>query len=72
LANGRVLLAQIQYNQRGGGVRISGWAETRNKFLDFKNALETGGTVRNIVSPISNIIKETNLQFSLDGTVQNQ
>lgn len=72
LAEGRVLLAQIRYSKKDGEVRISGWAGTRNNFLDFKNTLETEGGVRNIISPINNVIKETNIQFSLDGIVQNQ
>ncbi len=71
LAEGHVLLTQIQYHQNGGEAHIEGWAETRNNFLDFKNILETEGGLQNIVSPINNIIKETNIQFTLSATLQN-
>lgn len=71
LAQGRVLLTQIQYQQTSGGIQIAGWAQTRSDFLDFKNALETSKEINNIISPINNVIKETNIQFTLSGTIQN-
>ncbi len=71
LAEGRVLLTQIQYHQGGGEVRIAGWAETRNNFLDFKNVLEAQKEINNIISPINNVIKEKNIEFILSGTAQN-
>lgn len=49
----------------GGNVSISGFARTRKSLLDFENALRDSGFFQTIDSPISNIIKEVDIRFTI-------
>lgn len=50
-------------------ISVSGFAATRNDLLDFEGRLRSSGRFQDITSPLSNIIRETDIEFSLRGTL---
>ncbi len=54
----------------GGKVTIQGTAATRRDLLNFEAALRTDGGLQDISSPLSNIIRETAINFSIEGTLK--
>ena len=46
-------------------VTISGIAPSREELLSFRQALEENSSFKNIDLPVSNFVKETNIQFTL-------
>lgn len=46
-------------------IALKGRARTRSSFLSFVKTLEDSGEFKQIHSPISNLLKETDLEFSL-------
>ncbi len=47
-------------------VFFQGYAPTREAFLAFIEKLKTGGIYKNIVSPIQNIVKPVDIEFSIN------
>lgn len=55
-----------------GEVRMAGGAQTRRDLLDFERALRESDIFHEITSPLSNIVKESNIMFSLRGTLKKE
>lgn len=53
--------------RKDGNFSISGVAETRRSLLNFEGALRDSGKFQDISSPLSNIIPERNIHFTLQG-----
>lgn len=51
-------------------VAINGRAETRDNLLDYEKTLREKGWFQAINSPLSNIIRETNINFVLEGKLK--
>lgn len=58
--------------KQDGSFLISGNAPTRDDLLSFEEALRSSGRFQEISSPLSNIIKKTNLSFTIQGSVKDQ
>lgn len=52
-----------------GIVSISGRAASRRDLLSYEQGLRSSGWFQELASPLSNIVQETNVQFSLRGTL---
>jgi hypothetical protein len=46
-------------------IKFSGESISRDLFLEFKNNLEESGIFREVVSPVSNLLEERNIEFNL-------
>lgn len=55
-----------------GIVLISGTASTRRNLLAFEKEMRKSGRFLEISSPLSNIVEETNAQFTIRGTLKEQ
>jgi hypothetical protein len=63
-----VKITQLIYgNDTVGGrkINIIGTAATRDSLLSFRRALEDDDAFKNVDLPISNFVKDTNIQFNL-------
>ena len=64
-----VAINSIAYGSvsKGGSktVLLSGQAKTRDNFLAFEKNLEDSGDFKKITSPVSNLLRDADLQFSL-------
>ena len=49
----------------GGEAALSGFAQKREQFLIFKETLEKSPIFNNVVSPLSNLTRQTDVNFSL-------
>lgn len=56
--------------QREGGIVISGYAYTRNNLLDFEKKLRDSGRFQQIVSPLSNIVRDADILFTIQGALK--
>ena len=64
-----ISLSKIDVNQDTKTLTVSGYSETRADFLAFKNSLENDPLFTNIESPVSNILKQTAIDFTLQITL---
>lgn len=55
-----------------GDISITGTAATRKALLDFETLLKNSTYVEDISSPLSNIIRETNIRFTLQGKLKQE
>jgi|SRR3989338_6586838 len=53
-----------------GGVLLNGKADTRKTLLEFENALKNSPYLDTISSPLSNVIRESNINFSIQGNLK--
>ncbi|TSC69436.1 MAG: hypothetical protein G01um101466_33 [Parcubacteria group bacterium Gr01-1014_66] len=53
--------------KKNGQMEFTGTATTRNDLLAFEEILRKSGMFQEILSPISNIIRERDIQFTLKG-----
>ncbi len=53
-----------------GSITIAGNAAARNDLLAFEQYLRDSSRFRDLASPLTNIIKEANIDFNLRGTVK--
>jgi len=58
-----VYLTSLSYQKENSQVILQGYAQTREGLLEFKKSLESQKEVKNLDSPISNLIKSTNIDF---------
>ena len=49
----------------GGKITVAGRALSRTSLRDFSKRLEARGEFKKVISPVSNFLKEENLEFSL-------
>jgi len=59
-----VYLSNFSYNLSINKINLSGWAESRDKLINFKNSLEESAFFVNLESPLSNLIKQNDINFS--------
>ncbi len=59
-----VYLTGFNYQKTGGKLDISGHARTRDDLLLFESRLEQSDYFAEVESPLSNIIKQTDINFS--------
>jgi len=53
-----------------GSVMISGFAETRDDLLDFQKRLKDSQILETVVFPISDIIRSTDIHFTMNGKLK--
>lgn len=58
--------------RKNGEVLLAGIAATRKNLLDFESALRDSGLFQDISSPLSNIIREQNINFAMEGKFKAQ
>ena len=59
-----VYLTNFSYRLFDNKINLSGWAENRDKLINLKNSLEESVFFVNLDSPLSNLIKQTDINFS--------
>lgn len=69
---GTVLSIQRLSVQSSREVEIRGFASTRGDLLAFEESLRRSDIFHSIVSPLSNIIKETDITFSIQGQLRQE
>lgn len=71
IASPAVKLSQFDFSRLGDGgtIKLSGMADTRQALSDFRDALEKDGSFVAINLPISSLIKNVDVLFSLDLTL---
>lgn len=62
-----ITLTQLSLNQESEEIQINGLALLRDDFLRFKNNLENSQILTELVSPVSNLIKREDVNFTLSG-----
>lgn len=65
----KVVINQFQVTQEQNVLRLLGRAQDRESFLLFKENLESDELFADVLSPIENILNKTNINFSLNITV---
>lgn len=55
---------------RNGGITITGFAATRDNLLALEQFLRDSSRFQDIASPLTNIIQETDINFSFKGTLK--
>lgn len=55
--------------EKDGSVRMAGNARTRRGLLDFERRLRDSGKLQEISSPLSNLIRETDINFTIRGKI---
>jgi len=58
-----VYLANFSYQEDKGIISINGWANTRENLLVFEKSLEESAFFTEIESPLSNLLKQSNIDF---------
>lgn len=61
-----VNLRQVSIIQKNNTLKLSGYAATRSAFLEFKDNLTESPIFTTVDSPISNLLKQEDIQFTLD------
>lgn len=56
--------------KNGGNVVMNGFAKTRDNMLTFETFLRKGGTFQEITFPLSNIAKQFDINFTLQGKLK--
>lgn len=58
--------------KKGGDVVMNGFANTRDNLLIFETSLRAGGTFQEITFPLSNITKQFDINFTLQGKLKSE
>lgn len=66
-----IAISNVSVNKTGD-IAIQGKAATRDNLLKFEERLRESGKFQKIFTPLSNIIRETNISFSLQGKLKSQ
>jgi Tfp pilus assembly protein PilN len=71
LASGGVVLKEERFSRKGDGgtIQISGVASTRQSLADFRDSIEADDNFTNVDLPISSLIKDRDLLFSMQITI---
>lgn len=64
--NSSIVISGLEI-KKGGKIQVTGVAATRQELLGFEKRLRDSGLLQEISFPISNIIKETNINFVMQG-----
>ena len=60
-------LHNLQFDKEGQTIFITGLAQTRDDFLNLQTKLEESDLITKIKFPISNLLYQTNINFTLEG-----
>lgn len=60
----------LEINKKTKKVRIDGFAETRNDYLDLINSLEQDENLSDLKSPLENLLSKEDINFSISFTYQ--
>ncbi len=60
-----ITIQHVNFNSDQKEISIDGHAETRDKFLKFKKALEESNLIKKVNSPISNLLHQVDFNFTL-------
>lgn len=64
---GKIFFSQISYKSRKE-ISIGGFSPTRNDLLAFEKKISGHEFLKNAASPITNIVKESNINFTIKAT----
>jgi len=67
-----VILTSFSYQKESNQVSLQGKAQTRENLLVFKKALESQPGIKDLNSPISNLIKSTNIDYYFSFNLTNK
>lgn len=67
-----VIISTIELNKTSDKFSIAGTAKYREDFISLKENLETSDIVFNLSSPLSNLLHQEDLKFSLSGNLKEQ
>ncbi len=59
-----VYLINFSYRASNDQINITGWARNRDKLLSFENSLKDSMYFEDVDSPLSNLIKQSDINFS--------
>jgi Tfp pilus assembly protein PilN len=59
-----VYLINFSYQASNNQIKISGWAKNRDRLLAFENSLKEVSYFEEVQSPLSNLIKQADINFS--------
>jgi len=62
-----IKLTRFKFDKNNNSFEIFGWALKRNDFLNFKENLEKNSMISELNSPLSNLLLQENINFSLNG-----
>lgn len=62
--NNRISISSISY-RKGKEFSITGFAPTRRDLIAFEKKLQEDESLKDVSSPISNLVKEANINFSI-------
>ena len=66
---GKVLIQSINV-QSDGSISMNGRAPTRDDLLSFEEALKNSGKLQKITVPLDNIVKDTDIAFTVQAQIQ--
>lgn len=64
-----IKLSGIRLNKENNEIEITGRAVSRNDFLSLKSNLDGSKILNDIISPISNLIKKENVDFTITASL---
>jgi len=59
-----IYLNSFSYQLTDDQIYLSGWADTRDNLLAFQNSLEESSSFVEVEAPLSNLLKQTDIDFS--------
>lgn len=65
-----IRLSSFSFDKEKKELVVNGYAPTRESMIEFKRALESNSLAAKVDSPPSNLIKETDIDFSIKVTVK--
>lgn len=64
LVSGNMYLKSFNYRSNNNEIKLDGWADTRDRMLAFEQALKESQLFDEVETPLSNLLKKTNVDFS--------
>lgn len=64
-----IVLNQFSFDKKNNFLELNGTAATRDDFLILKKQLEESNLIKNIKSPLTNLLYQTNVKFNLNGEI---
>ncbi len=70
LTPGGIKLTSVDFDKEQNKIYINGHATTRQSFLEYKRNLQNADMIKNIDSPITNLLHEADFNFKLTGELK--
>lgn len=64
-----IVLNQFSFDKKNNYLELNGVAATRDDFLILKKQLDESNLVKNLKSPLTNLLYQNNVKFSLNGEI---